>query len=169
MTTTTRTATFTDEDIAAATAKAETDPGFWIGHSGEEVRGSDVATHLEATLALLEKRGWTRTPHDPTPELPEVDENASVKALLHSLWKWGRTLVGDTGPLTLAIAMIQARGKAGDQDTNAVADRLMNALVAARTGQPFAQHNAWAEKKSRTWDEIRDLLTAAASIARSHA
>lgn len=168
MSTTTVRPTFTDEDIAAATAKATAAPGFWIGHSGEEVSGSDVATHLEATLALLEKRGWARTPHDPTPELPTADENTTVKALLLDLLKAARSLVADHGPLTLGIAMIQARGKAGDQDTEAVADRLMNALVAARTGQPFAQHNAWAEKKSRTWDEIRDLLTAAASIARNH-
>jgi hypothetical protein len=74
----------------------------------------------------------------------------------------------DRGPLTLPIAMGRVQGTVGDQDTWAVADRVMGTLLRAYTGALSASHSAWVSKRGRTWSEVRDLLDAAAEFARDH-
>jgi hypothetical protein len=158
-----------DPAVAEEAARdIDTSPRFWVGHSGELALGEDVAAHLEAALALLEKRGWSRTWDDPDPELPAADESMSVKAILLALATFVRDLTVDRGPLTLSVAVSRVQGTVGDADTSTVADRVMDALLRAHTGAAFAAHSAWASKRARTWDDVRDLMTAAARFARAH-
>jgi hypothetical protein len=162
------TSLFTADTITDAALEVAARPGFWTGYSGEPVTGEDVASHLDATLTLLEKRGWSRTYSDPDPELPEVDETASVKTLLIGLVRAARDMCVDRGPLTLSDAMGRTQDTDGDQDTSAVADHVMDALLRARTGASFVSHGAWVSKRRRIWGEVRELLTAAAAFARTH-
>jgi len=154
--------------MAAAAEIVAAEAGFWVGYSGEPVYGEDVAEHLDAARELLEKRGWSRTFGDPDPEVPEADESMSVKAMLLSLLRVARDWSADRGPLILSVAMGRVQGSAGDQDTAAVADRVMGALLRAYTGAPFVSHGAWVSKRGRAWGEVRDLLVAAAEFARGH-
>ncbi|MGW5173161.1 DUF6197 family protein [Streptomyces sp. NPDC004082] len=166
MTTVSALSRFTEADIAAAAELAATG-SFWIGLSGETATGEQVARHLEAALAALSERGWTRLPVD-DPQVPEVDEAESVKALLLIVLRWMRGSTVDTGPVTLLGALSLAQQSAGDQDTRAVAGQVMNALLSVRTGAVYADHYAWAEKQGRTHDQVRDLLEASARFARQY-
>jgi cytochrome P450 len=143
-------------------------PTFWTGPSGEQTTGNDIATHLDAALALLETRGWSRNNDDPDPELPDADESMSVKTILLSLLRAARSMTTDRGPLTLTSALNRTQDTAGDQDTRWIADQVMNALVSAHTGTSHALHGAWVAKRTRTWHEVRDLLTAASAFARAY-
>jgi hypothetical protein len=160
--------TFTESDTAAAAQIAAADPRFWQGPSGEPATGEQIGRHLDATLAILSERGWARVHGDPDPEPPGVDESMSSKGLLLGLLRWVRDMARDSGPLTLSIATMRAQDAAGDQDTGSVADRVMDALLRARTGALYVSHTAWAGKQGRNWDEVRDLLETAAAFARTH-
>ncbi|MHC3450801.1 DUF6197 family protein [Streptomyces prasinus] len=153
--------------LATTAAERVARDDFWTGWSGEPVTGAAVAEHLEDVTALLEKRGWVRNTQD-DPQLPEADESMSVKALLLAGLRALRSLVKDTGPLTLMSATFEIGHATSDTDTKVVADRVLDELVRDFTRHPGAMHNPWAEKRGRTWDEVRDLLTAAAEFARVH-
>ncbi len=153
--------------LATTAAKRVTQTGFWTGWSGELVTGAAVAEHLENVTALLETRGWVRNTQD-DPQLPEADESMSVKALLLAGLRALRSLVQDTGPLTLMSATFEVGHSTSDTDTRMVADRVLDELVRDFTRHPSASHNPWAEKRGRTWDEVRDLLTAAVDLARTY-
>ncbi|WP_127469397.1 hypothetical protein [Streptomyces sp. B27] len=50
--------------------------------------GEAVARHLDATIALLDKDGWTRTwswPTEPTGTLPATDDETSVREMVRAL------------------------------------------------------------------------------------
>ncbi|MFI9598900.1 hypothetical protein ACIHCX_03295 [Streptomyces sp. NPDC052043] len=153
---------------AKAAEKAAAEPRFWTGLSGMQVTGADVAAHLEAAREVLKKRGWIRTTDDTDPELPEADESMSVKTILLGVLRAVRDMTVDRGPITLMSAMFRAEDAIGDQDTHVVGDRVLDTLVAAYLGTSFAIARVWSEKRSRTWAEVSDLLTAGAEFARTH-
>ncbi|AJP04768.1 hypothetical protein TU94_28305 [Streptomyces cyaneogriseus subsp. noncyanogenus] len=154
-------------DTVTETALAETQrhTRFWVGHSGETIPGSEVADYLDALRELLETRGWVPSYRGDDSELPELDESLSLKAMLLSAWRHVREALGpDRGPITLTGARVQVDG--GDADV--VGGRVLDALVAGLTGVRTAHATAWVARKGRTWDEVRDLLAAAADFARTH-
>ena len=155
--------------VAQAVVDAAEEPEFWTGRSGEPAPGELVARHLEAVLALLEKRGWTpvRRSDETTAGLPDPDDDAlSVKAMVRGLLRAVRDNFTDSGPVTFAGAWYRVDG--GDNDARTVADRLLDEMVRARTGHRSAFADAWISKNGRTFDEVRDLLSTAAAFAREH-
>lgn len=165
--TTVTTPAFTETDLETAKQLAD-DPGFWTGYSGEQATGVQTARHLDATLALLTTRGWSRNSNDSDPEVPRVNESMSTKTMLQSLFRWLRDMDADSGPLTLLTALLRAQRTDGDSDTHVVAGRVMNMLLRARTGASTASYLSWEDKQGRTFAEVRDLLETAAAFARTH-
>lgn len=144
-------------------------PRFWFGPSGELVSGASVAAHLEATLALLSRDGWVRDyEHDSsTPDL-NVADDASTKSMLRQLLALARDVFGSGDKrLTLTVALYRARSEgAGDDDTWAVAIRILEAILRARTGALTARYDAWAGKLGRTEEQVVELLGEAVTLAR---
>jgi len=147
----------------------------WRGASGETVSGAEAERHLTATLALLEKRGWTRiadlTQEDAsTAALKDASESWSVKRLLLALIR--SVLDSDqpvSRPLTLFEALHEiARGEDGDIDSWTVATRCVEAVLRIRTGARFPDMSAWSQKRSRTVEDVRGLLQDAAAFAIQH-
>ncbi|WP_318201066.1 hypothetical protein [Streptomyces sp. SCL15-4] len=154
-----------DAVTEAALAEARRRDRFWVGYSGETIPGAEVADYLDALRGLLEQHGWTRTYQQDDPEIPEIDESMSLKAMIVSAWRYVREALGpDRGPLTLITA--QLRVDSGG--AAAVGDRVLNALVAGLTGTSSAIATAWVVRRGRTWGEVRDLLAAGADFARAH-
>ena len=126
------------------TTTAADKPGFWTGMSGEPVSGDAVAHHLDAALAILDKRGWTRTWRDEPANLPDADdESLSVKDMLRQLLRTVRDSLVDSGPVTAESAVYRAQRDAGDVDTWHVASRVLDEMVRARTGYPTAMFQPW--------------------------
>lgn len=148
--------------LGSAGVESRLRPEIWRGSSGEMVPGVDVARHLEATRDLLEARGWTRVMRR---DEDGPDETSTVKALL--LWLVGQA-VGGLGPLTLWEGLVEVPEVDGDDDSRRVAVALLRAVLEARTGAKYASEDAWAGRRGRTWDEVRDLLDEAAEAARRH-
>jgi hypothetical protein len=159
---------FTAADVIARTSEYAARDGFWTGWSGESVTGHDVSEHIENVATMLAVRGWVRNFQDEEPQVPEADESMSVKALVLAGLRALRSWVAAPGPLTLMYASLEIGRTCSDTDTREVAGRVLDAVVRAYTGSPAAQANVWVEKKGRTWDEVRDLLDAAAEFAREH-
>jgi len=156
---------------AAVTAKSSeytARDGFWTGWSGEPVTGHDVSEHIEDVSTMLEVRGWVRSFQDEEVQVPEVNDSMKVKELLLAGLRALRSWVAAPGPLTLLYASLEVSRTSSDTDTREVAGRVLDTLVRAYTGSPSAQANVWAEKRGRTWDEVRGLLDAAAEFAREH-
>lgn len=148
----------------AAAGKIASRPNFWTGYSGETITGQEAADFLDATRQVLENTGWTRSYVDDDPEMPDLDESMSVKAMLITLWRYARQAFGRPGALTLFSAMLRV----DNDDARTIARRVLDALVTAHTGTPTAQSSAWAERTTRTWEEVQGLLTAGADFARIH-
>lgn len=139
----------------------------WTGRSGETVTGPDAARHLQATLRLLDERGWTRshTAVDERTAIADADDSWSVKRLLLAVVQMIRD-EEKPGPLTVYEALhAVSRGADGDADSWTGALRCAEAVLRARTGSLFAELSAWTEKRGRTFDEVRGLLTEAADFA----
>jgi len=145
-------------------------PRLWTGHSGEQATGEQVAHHLEATIAYLERVGWERTfatTNDDAAEL-HVNDSMTVKGMLRSLIDWVRTQ-NTTGSRNLPLALSHiANTDDGDTDTHGIASRLCDFVIRARTNNTYANAAAWASKLGRTWPEVKQLLTEAADVARTH-
>lgn len=177
---------FADEDITAQAAKAAAERDhFWFGDSGLPVTGDEIVAYLAEVRALLEKRGWeehrtsTEAADEEFPEFPEIDETASTKTLLLSglrfLREWYVTAIRDAmtpytpGPLSLSSAMYEVERASWGADVERVATNVLLALIRARTGSTHVYAvSPWADRKGRTWDEVVDLLDAAASFAWEH-
>lgn len=163
----TRTSLFAAGTVTeTALEETQRSTNFWVGPSGETISGAETADYLDTLRELLEKRGWVRSEQHDDPQAPELDESQSVKTMLLTLWRYARDLLGpDSGPHTLFGGRVAVDDGA---DADSVAFRVLDALVAGLTGVRTAQATAWAGRKGRTWDEVRDLLTAAADFARTH-
>ncbi|MFJ8692825.1 DUF6197 family protein [Streptomyces roseolilacinus] len=178
-------AVFTDETLRQAAELAiDAHRPVWLGDSGEECTGEAVARHLEATLALLEKEGWTRVYEvvqpvqqtaDRSPALA-ADESMSVKTLLLQLIRFIRAEVADAdvpapvGPrrtLPTALRYVGASDH-GDGDTCEAASRVLTLLVRVHTGHAQALASSWAERQHRTVADVTALLTAGITFARTY-
>lgn len=166
--------TTTDTTPRPTTTEITTDLD-WHGPSGETVPGTDTARHLEATLTLLNKRGWHRTTTSDTEDNPNplanADDTWPVKRLLLGLARVVATELSSWGhgPLTLSLALSEISYTAdGDDDTEATARNCIQAVLRLRTGARHPSLIAWSGKRGRTFDEVRDLLVEAAEFARTH-
>ncbi|GAA4824103.1 DUF6197 family protein [Streptomyces ziwulingensis] len=156
---------FATEYLTQAALKVtETNASFWVGYSGETITGAETADFLDAARQILEKAGWTRSYVDDDPEMPDLDESMSIKTMLLTLGRYARQALGRPSALTLFSAMLRV----DNDDARTIARRVLDALVAAHTGTPTAQATAWAERTTRTWDEVRALLEAGTDFARTH-
>ncbi|WP_158712443.1 hypothetical protein [Streptomyces sp. NRRL F-5135] len=162
-------ATITPTTVLSAAAGA-VPPGFWTAGSGEPVTGDAVAVFLEAVAARLARDGWTRVIEETPASVGEIAPEASTKSLLRHLIDLARDAFGeDRGPLTLYIAMLRtSRSTAGDSDVMAVADRVLDLVVQARTGVERARAMSWSGRLGRTADDVAGLLAAGAEYARTH-
>ncbi|MFF9631762.1 DUF6197 family protein [Streptomyces fradiae] len=163
---------WTDTIQAASTLLADRSD-TWTGMSGETVTGAAVARHLDTVADLLARHGWVRSYSDTDSDGVDIadDESMTVKDMLRTVLRIARTLVSVGDPrLTLWSAMKQAsRSDFSDSDTHRVAERVLDALIKARTGgSGYVSHDSWSERVGRTRDDIAALLAAGADLAHQH-
>lgn len=148
----------------------------WTGPSGEESSGEAVARHLEATVTLLDKDGWSRVhtyyrdQDQPSDANPADDESLTVKQMLRALLRFIHEDI-DLDPrrtLSTALRHVGEDGGHGDPDTAHVAGGVLDRLVQAHTGSAAARATAWAERQHRTHADITALLCAGARFARTY-
>ncbi|MFJ2153291.1 hypothetical protein ACIOHB_31590 [Streptomyces microflavus] len=152
----------------------------WTGPSGEESSGEAVARHLEATVALLDKDGWSpvtvyvqdRHEDQSSDANPADDESLTVKQMVRAVLRYlhdGPDI--DLDPrrtLDDALRHVGEDGAHGDPDTARVAGYVLDRLIQAHTGSANSRATAWAERQHRTHADITALLMAGARLARSH-
>nr|WSX25572.1 hypothetical protein OG690_38460 [Streptomyces tubercidicus] len=144
----------------------------WLGRSGQPVTGAAAAAHLDLTLKILDRGGWVRVYTDEGDGgLRGLTKASSFRDMLHGLVVAVRDLVTDGGPRTLGSAMYRADEEGSDMDASYAAMKCMEAAIRARYDlEPTASVCvfAWANRQGRTFDEVRELLTEAADLARTH-
>ncbi|MFI1910675.1 hypothetical protein ACH444_32940 [Streptomyces microflavus] len=152
----------------------------WIGPSGEESTGEAVARHLEATVTLLDKDGWSRLTscfldrdeEQASGANPADDESLTVKQMIRAVLRFlhdGPDIELDLRrTLDDALRHVGEDGGHGDPDTARVAGYVLDRLIQAHTGSANARATAWAERHTRTHADITALLTAGARLARTH-
>ncbi|MET9097152.1 hypothetical protein ABZX72_34310 [Streptomyces cyaneofuscatus] len=148
---------------------------LWTGTSGEQSTGEAVARHLDATIALLDQDGWTRTWSWPTPTdntLPATDDETSVREMVRTLLDYIREEDSATarGPQRSALSALTHIGgtEHGDPDTRDIAQGVLDLLVQALTDNTGARFTAWSERHTRTHADITTLLAAGARFARTY-
>lgn len=148
---------------------------LWTGTSGEQSTGEAVARHLDATITLLDKDGWTRTwswPTETDNALPATDDETSVRDMIRTLLDYVRDEDSATarGPQRTALTALGQIGgtEHGDPDTRDIAHDVLNVLVQALTDNTTARFAAWSERQTRTHADITALLTAGAQFARTY-
>ncbi|MFF9638809.1 hypothetical protein ACF1D2_30045 [Streptomyces bacillaris] len=146
---------------------------LWTGESGEQSTGEAVARHLDATIALLDKDGWTRTwswPTEPTGTLPATDDETSVREMVRALLDYVREEEGATARGRTALTALGHIGgtEHGDPDTRDIAQDVLNLLVQALTNNTNARFAAWSERRNRNHADITALLAAGARFARTY-
>lgn len=151
----------------------------WIGPSGEESSGEAVARHLEATVALLDKDGWSPVTvyvqdrhEDQASDVNPADESLTVKqmvrAVLLFLYDGPDIELDPRRTLDDALRHVGDDGGHGDPDTARVAGYVLDRLIQAHTGSANARATAWAERHTRTHADITALLRAGARFARAY-
>lgn len=157
----------------AAEFAADSYQPLWIGPSGEKSSGEDVARHLEATIALLEKDGWIRAydyskSWSASADLAD-DDSMTVKAMLRALIRFVRDESGTGRQRTLPTALrhVGEYGAPGDTDTAYVAGLVLDRLIQAHTGCDSARATPWSERQHRTHADVTALLSAGARFART--
>ncbi|MFI8888258.1 hypothetical protein [Streptomyces sp. NPDC053813] len=108
----------------------------WYGPSGMQVTGEAVAAHLQAAADLMQRQGWD----------PEFFARHSGRNLYYAL-----VHTADDG--------------LGDDDTHRVAEDLLGRVLAAATGAPYVDYEAWGHHASRTLDDIVRACQTAAAVA----
>ncbi|MFJ8763057.1 hypothetical protein [Streptomyces cyaneofuscatus] len=148
---------------------------LWTGNSGEQSTGEAVARHLDATITLLDKDGWTRTWSWPTPTdntLPATDDETSVREMVRTLLDYIREEDSATarGPQRPALSALTHIGgtEHGDPDTRDIAQDVLDLLTQALTDNDGARFTAWSERHTRTHADITALLAAASRFARTY-
>ncbi|MEV7296882.1 hypothetical protein AB0N79_35490 [Streptomyces microflavus] len=152
----------------------------WTGPSGEESSGEAVARHLEATVALLDKDGWSpvtvyfqdRHKDQASDANPADDDSLTVKQMVRAVLRYlhdGPDIELDPRrTLDDALRHVGEDGAHGDPDTARVAGYVLDRLIQAHTGSVNSRATAWAERQHRTHADITALLTAGARLARTH-
>jgi hypothetical protein len=136
---------------------------LWAGPSGDIVTGTEIAAHLEATLALLESKGWVRNYGPSDDEADDVDESASVRDMLRKIL---RLLSWSRPGYTLGLALYEVgTSDIGDSDTLRVAERCLNVVLASQSPTGDSSYYAWSSRRGRTFDEVRGLLVTGAEFA----
>ncbi|HWU08855.1 MAG TPA: hypothetical protein VN520_21145 [Streptomyces sp.] len=176
-TTTSPAAPFTDATLRTAQELVVDSYGsVWTGPSGEESSGEAVARHLDATVTLLDKDGWSRVhtynrDRDQSSEAnPADDESMTVKQMVRALLRFIHEDI-DLDPrrtLDTALRHVGENGVDGDTDTDRVAGYVLDRLIQAHTGSPSARATAWSERQHRTHADITALLHAGARFARTY-
>ncbi|MCX4971020.1 hypothetical protein OHA98_41130 [Streptomyces sp. NBC_00654] len=168
-------AVFSDETLTAAKVLADDSyRPFWTGQSGEQNTGEAVARHLDATAALLEKSGWSRTmiyTTARTTDLPADDSGMTVKDMVRAVLRLIRDEIeySPAGRLSLGIALTRvSEGDQGDTDTMSLAGSVLDVVIQAHTGSATARAMPWSERQVRTYQDIVALLRAGARFARTH-
>lgn len=163
-------------DAAAMTLAATYQPSrTWQGYSGETVTGDEVATFLDATRALLErKKQWTggRTSgaDDEGTPFDDITEDTNTRGMVRRFLAWLREEILDDQRIDSvwwAMATV-VDSPAGDGDTRVVADRCLDLIIRARTGACSASVRAWEGRRGRTFADVVELLETAALFARLH-
>ncbi|MFD8961755.1 hypothetical protein ACFXKH_38240 [Streptomyces caelestis] len=150
----------------------------WTGPSGEESSGEAVARHLEATVTLLDKDGWTRVStyfrdrdqDGASDASPADDESLTIKQMVRAVWRFVHEDI-DIDPrrtLDTALRHVGEHGVHGDPDTARVAGGVLDRLIQAHTGSASARATAWSERQLRTHADITALLCAGARFARTY-
>ncbi|MFB6507509.1 MULTISPECIES: hypothetical protein [unclassified Streptomyces] len=116
-------------------------PEGWLrwGSSGVPITGEAIAAQAETTLAVLRRIGW-----NPSDTACRSIRDAMVLA----------TREDETGLLS--------------EDTRYVVHDILNDLIRAMTGAPYANYELWDMHPHRTVDEVYALLDAAAAFARTY-
>ncbi|WP_228184100.1 DUF6197 family protein [Streptomyces anulatus] len=151
---------------------------MWTGPSGEESSGEAVARHLEATVTLLDKDGWSRVhtyyrdqDQDKSSDAnPADDESMTIKQMVRALLRLVNDDI-DVDPrrtLSTALRHVGEYGVHGDTDTAHVAGGVLDRLVQALTGSASARAMPWSERQHRTHADITALLCAGALFARTY-
>ncbi|MFF3975071.1 hypothetical protein ACFYZ6_35190 [Streptomyces rubiginosohelvolus] len=183
-TTTSPATPFTDATLRKAQELlAQSYGSVWTGPSGEESSGEAVARHLEATIALLDKDGWSRVTtyfldqgqdQGRTIDVNPADESLTVKQMIRAVLRFLHDDIGlDLDPrrtLDAALRHVAEDDAHGDTDTDTatVAGYVLDRLIQAHTGSPSARATAWSERQHRTHADITTLLTAGARFARTY-
>ncbi|MET8479272.1 hypothetical protein ABZV68_19060 [Streptomyces clavifer] len=149
---------------------------LWTGNSGEQSTGESVARHLDATITLLNKDGWTRTwswPTESASTLPATDDETSVREMVRTLLDYVReedSATAARGSQRSALTALSHIGgtEHGDPDTRDIAQDILNVLVQALTDNTTARFAAWSERQTRTHADITALLAASARFARTY-
>ncbi|MFE9700553.1 hypothetical protein [Streptomyces sp. NPDC006270] len=150
----------------------------WTGPSGEESSGEAVARHLEATVTLLDKDGWSRVTtyfrdrdqDGASDATPVDDESLTIKQMVRALWRFIHEDI-DLDPrrtLDTALRHVGEDGAHGDPDTARVASGVLDRLIQAHTGSASARAMPWSERQHRTHADIIALLCAGARFARTY-
>ncbi|WP_328380684.1 hypothetical protein OHB13_38270 (plasmid) [Streptomyces sp. NBC_00440] len=162
---------FTDETLRlAAEAMGEYSRSIWVGPSGEQVTGEQVACHLEATRALLDRDGWVRTYTSVATSADRTGDETAVTDRLSEVLHLVRNAFGPGDlrwPLYSALLEISASAD-GDGDTKCVAGLVLDLVIQTHTGSDTAKAIAWSERMHRTAEDITALLMAGARFARAY-
>ncbi|MFF9787177.1 DUF6197 family protein [Streptomyces nigrescens] len=154
----------------ATTAADLISPWAWTGFSGMPVTGTAAANHLDLTLKILERDGWVRNYSDNTDPLADITERSTFRQMLYGLVTAIREFT-TRGPHTLGGAMSQATTEGSNSDAQHSAGHCLTAILRSRYDldlHNIACFNSWAERQEQTYDDVRDLITEAAGLARTH-
>ncbi|OEV06897.1 DUF6197 family protein [Streptomyces nanshensis] len=138
----------------------------WIGLSGTPVTGAEVAEHLGFVIRLLEERRWVKQISEDTDAgaLNTVNEQSTTANSIRAVIQWLRDQCLPQRDFTLREAL----GKTEDRDVYWVTMKAMQAVVTARNGNPCIDIDAWASRRARTLDEVRELAETTAEFARRY-
>ncbi|WP_331721779.1 hypothetical protein OG596_38535 (plasmid) [Streptomyces sp. NBC_01102] len=114
-------------------------PETWFGPSGTKVTGDAVAAHLQAAADLMKRESWD----------PQLYDRSSGRNLYYALRH-----TSDDG--------------LGDDDTHRVVEDVLGVVLAAATGAPYVDYEAWNHHATRTLDEVLRACQAAATVAREY-
>ncbi|WP_344568927.1 hypothetical protein [Streptomyces axinellae] len=140
----------------------------WRGLSGEQITGEQVIEHLAATFALLERAGWVRTWREAqtggaSNPVDDLSEASSVRQILRAaVWALKDFAGSGHGPMTFGYAL----HRVGDTDSWSATSKVLEMVLKSRTGADYANAASWAERRGRTWGDLRELAAVAAEVAR---
>jgi hypothetical protein len=113
----------------------------WLewGIGGQPLTGEDLAAHAEAAIEVLHRIGW-----NPSFVACRGISQAMMRAVREH--EYGRF----------------------SEDTRHALGRVLEDLICAETGAPYADYGVWERHPQRLLDEVVALLTAAAAYARAY-